>query len=226
MAMLASVGDARVFLGGSGAPLAEVSKEIGLKPVYQTEYKINGGDAALEVYAGDLDPAVAASRLQSGLRARQLNASVSAGERGAMGVVTTQDELTRMVLVPTGPGKVIVYAVRQSWDAVKQFRAAAATGQAPDAKLPYIMPYPGSRLIYHVEDQKTKSTFAVFLADGVPQTVRDYFAQALPQNGWEVMGAPSSAMFRRGPLNCFISVQRKESTAELTITVMVRHSSL
>jgi hypothetical protein len=194
--------------------------------VYQTEYKINGQDAVLEVYAGDLDPAVAASRLQSGLRARQLNASVSAGERGAMGILTTQNELTRMVLLPAGPGKVIVYAVRQSWDAVNQFRAAAAAGQAPDAKLPHIMPYPGSRLIYHVEDQKTKSTFAVFRAEGGAQAVRDYFAQALPSNGWEAMGLPSSGMFRRGRLNCFVCVQRNESTAELTITIMVRQSSL
>ena len=229
--MLAPVANARVFLGGSGAPLAEVSEEIGLKQMYRTEYKINGSDAVLEVYGGDLPPAVVASRLEAGLRSRQFNAAIPGSDNGAVGVLTSKDELTRMIVTTAGSDKTLVFAVRQRWEDVARFNAAAASGQAPDAALPDIPAFPGGRLVYRIEDQKTKTTVAVYRAGGTPENARQFYARSLPPNGWEPMGARDDgrhtpSMFRRGALNCMVSAQTDEKTGELIVTLLIRRSSL
>ncbi|MFA5190195.1 MAG: hypothetical protein WC740_05690 [Verrucomicrobiia bacterium] len=231
VAMLVADASARVFLSGEAAPLAEVSEAIGLKQVYRTEYKINGSDAVLEIYGGDLPAGVAANRLESGLRARQLNAAISGGDDGAMGILTTRDELTRMVVSPAGPGKAMVFAVRQRWEDVARFNATTAAGQAPDALLPNIPPFPGGRLVYHMEDQKTKTTIVVYRAGGTPETACQFYAQSLPSNGWEPMGGRAGGrsapvMFRRGTLNCTVSAQTDGKTGEVTVTLLIRRSSL
>jgi len=229
--MLAADANARVFLSGEAAPLAEVSEAIGLKQVYRTEYKINGSDAVLEIYGGDLPPGVAANRLESGLRARQLNAAIPGSDDGAMGILTTKDELTRMVVSPAGPGKTMIFAVRQRWEDVARFNATTAGGQAPDITLPGVPLYPGGRLVYHMEDQKTRTTIAVYRAAGTPENARQFYAQSLPSNGWEPMGGrdggrSAPVMYRRGALNCTVSAQTDEKTGELTVTLLIRRSSL
>jgi hypothetical protein len=229
--MLAADANARVFLRGEGAPLAEVSEAIGLKQVYRTEYKINGSDAVLEVYGGELPPAVAASRLENALRARQFNVTIPGSDDGAVGVLTSKEELTRMIVTSAGAGRTMVFAVRQKWDDVARFNATAASGQAPDASLPGVPPFPGGRLVYHMEDQKTKTTIAVYRAGGTPETARQFYAQSLPSNGWEPMGnreggRNAPVMYRRGALNCMVSAQTDDKTGELTVTLLIRRSSL
>jgi hypothetical protein len=225
--MLAPGVNARVFLGGSGAPLAEVSEQIGLKQMYRTEYKINGSDAVLEVYGGDLPPAVAANRLEAGLRARQFNANIPGGDTGSAGVLTSSEELTRMMITTAGSGKTLVFAVRQRWEDVARFNAAATSGQAPDVPLPGIPPLPGGRLVYHMEDQKTRTTIAVYRSGGTPENARQFYAQSLPANGWEPMGGRGvPVMFRRGALNCTVGTQTDGKTGELTVTLLIRRSSL
>lgn len=229
--MLAANASARVFLSGEGAPLAEVSEAIGLKQVYRTEYKINGSDVVLEVYGGDLPVSVVASRLEGGLRARQFNVTIPGNDDGAMGMLITGDELTRMVISPAGMARTMVFAVRQRWEDVKRFNATAASGQSPDVKLPDIPSFPGGRLVYHMEDQKTKTTIAVYRAAGTPETARQFYAQSLPSNGWESMGVRDSArgvpvMYRRDGLNCTVNAQSDEKTGELIITLLIRRSSL
>ncbi|MBI5394745.1 MAG: hypothetical protein HZA91_05540 [Verrucomicrobia bacterium] len=216
---------ARVFLSGGDSPLAAASEEAGFKQVYKTEYKINGADAALEVYAADLPAAVAAQRLQDALRGRQINATVTATEAGGSGVLATKDELTRMLLQAAKPGRTMLYAVRQSTEDAAKYAAARAGGEVIDAKLPGIPAYPGARLVHHVEDKKTKTLLAVYKGSGEPSLVRDYFAQSLPPNGWQPV-FPGGPMYRRGPMNCMISVTPSQQLGELTITVLVRHSSL
>ena len=229
--MLASGVNARVFLGGGGAPLAEVSEEIGLKQMYRTEYKINGSDAVLEVYGGDLPPAVAASRLEAGLRARQFNASIPGSDNGAMGVLASKEELTRMVITTAGSGKTMIFAVRQKWEDVARFNATTANGQVPDPSLPNLPPFPGGRLVYHIEDQKTRTTVAVYRGGGTPENARQFYAQSLPSNGWEPMGGRAGGhsapvMYRRGASNCMVSAQTDEKTGELIVTLLIRRSSL
>ncbi len=215
----------RVFLLGGDSPLAATSEEAGFKQVYKTEYKINGADAALEVYAADLPAPVAAQRLQTALRNRQIKATVSATNAGGSGALSTKDELTRMVLQAAGSGKTMLYAVRQSPDAAAKHAAARASGETIDAQLPGIPPYPGARLVHHVEDKKTKTILAVYKSSGVLASVREFFAQNLPSNGWQPV-FPGGPMYRRGPMNCMISVTPSQQLGELTITVLVRHSSL
>jgi len=229
--MLAANANARVFLSGDASPLAEVSEAIGLKQVYRTEYKINGSDAVLEVYGGDLPPGVAANRLEAGLRARQFNVAIPGNDNGAVGVLTSKEELTRMIVSPAGQGKTMVFAVRQRWEDVARFNATTASGQAPDPVMSSIPPFPGGRLVYHIEDQKTKTTIAVYRAVGTPENARRFYAQSLPSNGWEPMGGrdggrSAPVMYRRGALNCMMSAQTDEKTGELTVTLLIRRSSL
>lgn len=216
---------ARVFLSGGDSPLAAASEEAGFKQVYKTEYKINGADAALEVYAADVPAAFAAQRLQDALRARQINATVSATEAGGSGVLTTKQELTRMLLHAVGRSKTMLYAVRQDPEDAARYAAARASGEVIDAKLPGIPPYPGARLVHHVEDKKTKTILAVYKGSGEPSPVQDFYAQNLPANGWQPV-FPRGPMYRRGAMNCMISVTPGQQLGELTITVLVRHSSL
>lgn len=229
--MLAANASARVFLSGEAAPLAEVSEAIGLKQVYRTEYKINGSDAVLEIYGGDLPVSVVANRLEGGLRARRFNVAIPGSDEGAMGMLITGDELTRMVISPAGLARTMVFAVRQRWEDVKYFNATAASGQSPDVRLPNIPPLPGGRLVYHMEDQKTKTTVAVYRAAGTPEVARQFYAQSLPSNGWEPMGVrdggrSAPGMYRRGELNCTVSAQSDEKTGELIVTLLIRRSSL
>jgi len=216
---------ARVFLSSGDSPLAAASEEAGFKQVYKTEYKINGADAALEVYAADLPAAVAAERLQGALRSRQINATVAATEAGGSGVLATKEELTRMLLQAAAPGKTMLYAVRQSTDDAAKYAAARAAGEIVDAKMPGIPPYPGARLVHHVEDKKTKTLLAVYKSSGEPSLVSEYFAQNMPANGWQPV-FPGGPMYRNGPMNCMISVTPSRQLGELTITVLVRRSSL
>lgn len=218
------VADARVFLSGGGAPLADVSEEAGLKLIYQTEYKINGADAALEVYGGELDLQVVTARMQRGFQARQLNASIPVSSTGAMGVVSTKTELTRMIFMSPAPGKTLVYAVRQDWNAVSRFNAAAARGESPNVTLPNIPHYPGGRLIYHVEDQRTKTLLAVYRVSGSPEVAKSFYAQSLPENGWQSVGG--TGMYRRGALTCMVSALANEQSGELTVTLLVRETNL
>ena len=229
--MLATGANARVFLGGGGAPLAEVAEEIGLKQMYRTEYKINGSDAVLEVYGGELPPAIVANRLEAGLRARQFNVAIPGGDNGAVGLLTSKEELTRMIVTTAGSDKTMVFAVRQKWDDVARFNASAAGGQMPDAALPNVPPFPGGRLVYHIEDQKTKTSVAVYRAAGTPENALQFYAQSLPSNGWEPMGGRDGGrraplMYRRGALNCMVSAQTDEKTGELVVTLLIRRSSL
>ena len=228
--MLAPVAHARVFMGSGSTPLAEVSEEIGLKQMYRTEYKINGSDAVLEVYGGNMSPAVAASRLEAGLRARQYNATIPGSDNGAMGVLTSKDELTRMMVTPTREGKTLLFAVRQRWEDVSRFMAAA-NGRVPDPALPNIPSIPGGRLIYHIEDQKTRTTIAMYRAGSSPEDARQFYARSLPPEGWEPMGVGVGArsipsMFRRGPLTCMVSARADEKTGEVIVTLLIRRSSL
>lgn len=229
--MLTADASARVFLSGNASPVADVSEAIGLKQVYRTEYKINGSDAVLEVYTGDLPPSVAASRLESGLRARQFNVTIPGNDNGAMGVLASKEELTRMIVSPAGQGKTMVFAVRQKWEDVARFNATTASGHAPDPVMSSIPPFPGGRLVYHIEDQKTKTTIAVYRAVGTPENARRFYTQSLPSNGWEPMGGRDGGrsaplMYRRGALNCMMSAQTDEKTGELTVTLLIRRSSL
>ncbi|MCX7824067.1 MAG: hypothetical protein N2689_00725 [Verrucomicrobiae bacterium] len=225
LAMAEPYAAARVFLSGGDSPLAAASQEAGFKQVYKTEYKINGANAALEVYAAELPAAVAARRLQDALRGRQINATVVATAAGGSGVLTTREELTRMLLQPAGQDKTMLYAVRQSAEDAAKYAAARASGEIVDAKLPGIPPYPGARLVHHVEDKKTKTILAVYKGSGESSLVQDFYAQNLPANGWQPV-FPRAPMYQRGTMNCMISVTPGLQLGELTITVMVRHSSL
>lgn len=214
---------ARVFLSGGGAPLANAAQEAGFKPVYQTEYAINGVPTMLEVYAAEMPVHAAARALEQSLRARRLNASIPVSDSGAAGVLSTKQELTRLTFMQAGPAKTLVYAVRQTAEDAARLRAAGAAAGAANAALPDIPAYPGARLVYHVEDRKTKTALAVYRSNGTPEIVRDFYARSLPENGWQSM---HGLMYRRGPMNCMISVQTTQQAGDLTITVLVRHSAL
>ncbi|MFN2351858.1 MAG: hypothetical protein ABR497_07920 [Kiritimatiellia bacterium] len=169
----------------------------GWHAVYRGAVRINGRPGALQVLHNDETLSRSLTVLRSAWETAGAEVAFTPGATMALGVAREKDRVTRLLLLnlPETAGTV-VFSLEQT---EADFRR---TSGPPPSGLTSLPAYPGSRPQLVVENDDTRAGLEISRVVAPPESVRDFFDQALTESGYRrlmpVAAAADFMIYHRG----------------------------
>jgi hypothetical protein len=218
---------ADVFLRGPGLP--DAWARAGLSQIHKASMEVNGESMTLEVFAANGDLGRVAAVFADAVKEKNPRAWFCLRPTTAFGFSQQDNRLTHYLFVQIERGQTLLYTLHQAYPP-KQSPAAAGV-LPPDFPV-----YPGAQPTMAISHQETHTRFASYAAGATTAVVQSYYQQALTERGWKEMAMAtvvehspqgvSQQMYRKGNSVCVIGCECVPMSGEVTITVLMKDSTL
>ncbi len=192
----------------------------GWQRVYQAPVRVNDSQGRLEILnCADSLPDVMAKLNRA--FPDQANAAFRHSESAGWGRVQTDATTTRILALAPGTAEhTLVFVLTQSPEEYTRSLKPPAAHLLDEAPV-----YPGSVAQTFLADEQASMRLEISEAPGGPEAIRDFFASALAQNGYQALPAAdaSLAIFQKGRQICCVLVQPSSQGRASVITVLHKH---
>lgn len=222
LALSAAVSHAKVFLRWKkSASDTEISR-LGARLAYRTNAKINGGDAALEVFSWDEPFADAIRQLRSSCFPAD-KGDLIAGNGTAFGTLRDGYRVVRM-LISRIDDRCIIFRIEQTET------ERLKSGRQKQHRLTSLPILEDSRPLFYVENGESGCRIEMSASRSEPAVAGAFFESSLSASGWRRLLAPKNSASHRQPLStyvkgkelCCVFVSRRPGADITYVTVLLR----